>query len=69
MGCVLLHVKFEDKLSILVLRNKATFYKKKVESKTDEFSKRSKVSRSTPTHRPLVSLTHIENPLPAYVLT
>jgi hypothetical protein len=36
IGCILLHLKFERGLSISILRNKATLYKK-MESKTEEF--------------------------------
>jgi hypothetical protein len=41
MACILFHVKFEGRLSISILRNKATQYEK-LEFKTDEFSKSSK---------------------------
>jgi hypothetical protein len=37
MNRIVFNVKFEDGLSILVLRNKATFITKKVGFKTDEF--------------------------------
>lgn len=38
IDCILLHVKFEIRLSISVSRNKSTLYKKLV-FKTDEFAK------------------------------
>jgi hypothetical protein len=55
MDCIFFHVKFGDRLSISVLRNRAALCEK-LEFNTDEFSKVPNFKKAATTHLQLVIL-------------